>query len=128
MNERLPHGYDPVLQEGGADLSGGERQRIPSARAIMTDAPIVILDEATSSADPENEHLLMEAIGELTRGKTPVTIAHRLNTVRNAGQILVVDAGRIVQRGTHDELMREDGIYRRFIRMREEAADWRLGA
>ena len=126
--ERLPQGYDTVLEEGGADLSGGERQRISIARAIMKDAPIVILDEATSSVDPENEHLLMEAIGELTRGKTLVTIAHRLNTVRNAGQILVVDAGRIVQRGTHDELMREDGIYRRFIRMREEAADWRLGA
>lgn len=94
----------------------------------MKDAPIVILDEATSSVDPENEHLLMEAIGELTRGKTLVTIAHRLNTVRNAGQILVVDAGHIVRRGTHDELMREDGIYHRFIRMREEAADWRLGA
>ena len=126
--ERLPQGYDTVLEEGGADLSGGERQRISIARAIMKDAPIVILDEATSSVDPENEHQLMEAIGELTRGKTLVTIAHRLNTVRNAGQILVVDAGRIVQRGTHDELMREDGIYRRFIRMREEAADWRLGA
>ena len=126
--ERLPQGYDTVLEEGGADLSGGERQRISIARAIMKDAPIVILDEATSSVDPENEHLLMEAIGELTRGKTLVTIAHRLNTVRNAGQILVVDAGRVVQRGTHDELMREDGIYRRFIRMREEAADWRLGA
>ena len=126
--ERLPQGYDTVLEEGGADLSGGERQRISIARAIMKDAPIVILDEATSSVDPENEHLLMEAIGELTRGKTLVTIAHRLNTVRNAGQILVVDAGHIVQRGTHDELMREDGIYRRFIRMREEAADWRLGA
>lgn len=126
--ERLPQGYDTVLEEGGADLSGGERQRISIARAIMKDAPIVILDEATSSVDPENEHLLMEAIGELTRGKTLVTIAHRLNTVRDADQILVVDAGRIVQRGTHDEFIQEDGIYRRFIRMREEAAGWKLGA
>ena len=125
--ERLPQGYDTVLEEGGADLSGGERQRISIARAIMKDAPVVILDEATSSVDPENEHLLMEAIGELTRGKTLVTIAHRLNTVRDADQILIVDAGRIVQRGTHDKLIQEDGIYRRFIRMREEAAGWKLG-
>ena len=123
----LPLGYDTVLEEGGANLSGGERQRVSIARAIMKDAPVVILDEATSSVDPENEHLLMAAISELTRGKTLVTIAHRLNTVRDADQILVVDEGRIVQRGTHEELMREPGIYRRFIEMRREAAGWRLG-
>ena len=123
----LPQGYDTVLEEGGASLSGGERQRVSIARAIMKDAPVVILDEATSSVDPENEHLLMAAISELTRGKTLVTIAHRLNTVRDADQILVVDEGRIVQRGTHEELMREPGIYRRFIEMRREAAGWRLG-
>ena len=123
----LPLGYDTVLEEGGANLSGGERQRVSIARAIMKDAPVVILDEATSSVDPENEHLLMAAISELTRGKTLVTIAHRLNTVRDADQILVVDEGRIVQRGTHGELMREPGIYRRFIEMRREAAGWRLG-
>lgn len=122
----LPQGYDTVLEEGGASLSGGERQRISIARAILKDAPIVILDEATSSVDPENEHLLMAAIGELTRGKTLVTIAHRLNTVRDADQIVVVDMGRIVQRGTHDELMAEEGIYRRFITMRREAAAWRI--
>ena len=118
----LPQGYDTVLEEGGASLSGGERQRVSIARAIMKDAPVVILDEATSSVD-----LLMAAISELTRGKTLVTIAHRLNTVRDADQILVVDEGRIVQRGTHEELMREPGIYRRFIEMRREAAGWRLG-
>ncbi len=123
----LPLGYDTVLEEGGANLSGGERQRVSIARAIMKDASVVILDEATSSVDPENEHLLMAAISELTRGKTLVTIAHRLNTVRDADQILVVDEGRIVQRGTHEELMREPGIYRRFIEMRREAAGWRLG-
>ena len=123
----LPQGYDTVLEEGGASLSGGERQRVSIARAIMKDAPIVILDEATSSVDPENEHLLMAAIAELTRGKTLVTIAHRLNTVRDADQIIVVDGGRIVQRGTHEELMREQGIYRRFIEVRREAAGWRLG-
>lgn len=123
----LPQGYDTVLEEGGASLSGGERQRVSIARAIMKDAPIVILDEATSSVDPENEHLLMAAIAELARGKTLVTIAHRLNTVRDADQILVLDSGRIVQRGTHEELMREQGIYRRFIELRREAAGWRLG-
>lgn len=122
----LPEGYDTVLEEGGANLSGGERQRVSIARAIMKDAPIVILDEATSSVDPENEHLLMAAIEELTRGKTLVTIAHRLNTVAGADQILVVDGGRIVAAGTHEELMREEGIYRRFIQMRREAAGWRL--
>lgn len=124
---KLPQGYDTVLEEGGANLSGGERQRVSIARAIMKDAPVVILDEATSSVDPENEHLLMAAISELTRGKTLVTIAHRLNTVRDADQILVVDEGHIVQRGTHEELMGEPGIYRRFIEMRREAAGWRLG-
>lgn len=123
----LPQGYDTVLEEGGASLSGGERQRVSIARAIMKDAPIVILDEATSSVDPENEHLLMAALAELTRGKTLVSIAHRLNTVRDADQIIVVDGGRIVQRGTHEELMREQGIYRRFIEVRREAAGWQLG-
>ena len=122
----LPDGYDTVLEEGGANLSGGERQRVSIARAIMKDAPIVILDEATSSVDPENEHLLMQAVTELTRGKTLVTIAHRLNTVRDADQILVIDGGRAVQRGTHNELMKEAGIYRRFIEMRREAAGWRI--
>ena len=123
---KLPQGYDTVLEEGGANLSGGERQRVSIARAIMKDAPVVILDEATSSVDPENEHLLMAAVSELTRGKTLVTIAHRLNTVRAADQILVVDEGHIVQRGTHEELMCSPGIYRRFIEMRREAAGWRL--
>ena len=122
----LPNGYDTVVEEGGGSLSGGERQRISIARAIMKDAPIVILDEATSSVDLENEHELMAAIAELTRGKTLISIAHRLNTVRSADQIVVLDAGQIAQRGTHDELMAEEGIYRRFIDLRQQAAGWRL--
>ena len=123
---RMPQGYDTMIGENGGRLSGGERQRISIARAIMKDAPIVILDEATSSVDPENEHELIAAIGELTRGKTLVSIAHRLNTVAGADQILVVDEGRIVQRGTHDQLMGEQGLYRDFVNLRREAAGWRL--
>lgn len=124
--KELPQGYETVLEEGGASLSGGERQRISIARAIMKDAPIVILDEATSSVDPENEHELIDAIAELTKGKTLVSIAHRLNTVMTADRIFVIDHGRIVQQGTHGELMAEDGLYRDFVNLRREAAGWRL--
>ena len=123
---KLPQGYDTVLGEGGGTLSGGERQRLSIARAIMKDAPVIILDEATANVEPENEQELMEAIGELTREKTVIMIAHRLKTVRNAVQILVVDQGRIVQRGTHDELIRQDGIYRSFVAEREQAASWKV--
>ena len=123
---KLPQGYETVVGEAGGSLSGGERQRISIARAMMKDAPIIILDEATANVDPENEKELMEAISELTRKKTVIMIAHRLKTVRRAGQILVVDNGRIVQRGTHDELMEQDGIYRRFVSGREQAAGWKL--
>jgi len=122
----LPEGYDTVIGEGGATLSGGERQRIAIARAIMKDAPIIILDEATANVDPENEKELTEAIGNLTKQKTIIMIAHRLKTVRNADQILVVDKGRIVQKGRHEELMEEDGIYRSFIRGRKQAVSWKL--
>lgn len=123
---KLPQGYETVIGEGGGSLSGGERQWISIARAIMKDAPIIILDEATANVDPENEKELMEVVGELTREKTVVMIAHRLKTVRHADQILVVDRGRIVQRGTHDALIRQDGLYRRFVAGREQAAGWRL--
>lgn len=123
---KLPQGYDTVIGEAGSSLSGGERQRLSIARAMMKDAPIIILDEATANVDPENEKELMEAIQELTRKKTVIMIAHRLKTVRHADQILVVDKGQIVQRGTHDELMTQDGIYRRFISGREKAVGWRL--
>ena len=122
----LPQGFDTVIGEGGATLSGGERQRLSIARAIMKDAPIIILDEATANVDPENEKELMEAITELTQEKTVIMIAHRLKTVRHADQILVVDKGQIVQRGTHDELMKQDGIYHRFISGREQAVGWKI--
>ena len=123
---KLPQGYETVVGEAGGSLSGGERQRLSIARAMMKDAPIIILDEATANVDPENEKELMEAVGELTREKTVILIAHRLKTVRNADQILVLDKGRIVQRGTHDELAAQDGVYRRFITGRERAVGWKL--
>lgn len=123
---RLPQGYDTVIGEGGGTLSGGERQRLSIARAMMKDAPIIILDEATANVDPENEKELMEAIDALTHEKTVVMIAHRLKTVRHADQIIVLDQGRIAQRGTHEELMRQNGIYRRFVMGREKAVSWRL--
>ncbi len=122
----LPEGYDTVIGEGGASVSGGERQRIAIARAIMKDAPIIVLDEATANVDPENEKELVEAIGELTHNKTVIMIAHRLKTVRTADCILVVDDGRIVQQGTHDELVRQDGIYRHFVVERRQAAGWKV--
>lgn len=123
---KLPDGYDTVVGEGGGTLSGGEKQRISIARAILKDAPIIILDEATASIDPENEHLIQQALSELTRGKTLITIAHRLATVQNADQILVVEDGRIAQQGTHDELIRQDGLYRRFTEIRQQAEGWKL--
>ena len=123
---KLPDGYNTVIGEGGASLSGGEKQRISIARAIMKDAQIVILDEATANVDPENEKDLMDAIEALTKEKTIIMIAHRLKTVRHADQIVVVDKGRIVQRGNHDQLMKEDGIYKRFVDARKKAVSWKL--
>ena len=125
--EGLPEGYATRLGEGGATLSGGERQRLSIARAILKDAPIVILDEATANVDPENERDLQRAIAELTRSKTVIMIAHRLKTVRDADQIVVPDGGRIVQRGRHDALMAEGGLYADFVGMRERAIGWKLG-
>ena len=122
----LPDGYETVLAEGGVTLSGGEKQRISIARAIMKDAPIIILDEATANVDPENEKELTEAIHNLTREKTIIMIAHRLKTVRNADQIVVIDKGRIVQKGRHEELMQEDGIYKRFVSGRQKAVSWKI--
>ena len=122
----LPRGYDTVVGEGGGTLSGGEKQRISIARAMLKDAPIVILDEATASIDPENEHLIQEAISELTNGKTIITIAHRLATIENADQILVIDGGTAAQKGTHKELLEQEGTYREFVRIREQAEGWQI--
>ena len=124
--ERLPNGYDTVIGEGGASLSGGEKQRISIARAMLKDAPIIILDEATANVDPENEDRLQKAIEALTRNKTVIMIAHRLKTVRNADKILVIDRGRIVQQGTHDELIQKPGIYADFVGGKKQTVAWKL--
>lgn len=122
----LPLGYDTVIGEGGGTLSGGEKQRISIARAMLKDAPIIILDEATASVDPENEYLIQEAISQLTRGKTIITIAHRLATIESADQILVVEDGRIVQQGTHQQLIGVPGRYQQFIAIRRKAEGWKI--
>lgn len=124
--EALPDGYNTVIGEGGASLSGGEKQRISIARAMLKDALIVILDEATANVDPENEDRLQKAIEALTRDKTIIMIAHRLKTVRHADQILVVDHGRIVQQGTHEQLIGQPGIYAAFVGGRQQAEGWKL--
>ena len=122
----LPNGYDTVIGEGGGTLSGGEKQRISIARAMLKNAPIIILDEATASVDPENEHLIQQAISELTKGKTVITIAHRLATIENADQILVIDGGTVAQQGAHRELICQKGRYKEFVRIREQAEGWRI--
>ena len=122
----LPDGYDTVVGEGGGTLSGGEKQRISIARAMLKNAPIIILDEATSSVDPENEDELQRAIEALTHDKTIIMIAHRLKTVRNADQILVLNDAHIVQRGTHAELIQQEGLYADFVTARQEAIGWKL--
>ena len=122
----LPNGYDTVIGEGGASLSGGEKQRISIARAMMKDAPVIFLDEATANVDPENENELTRAIQALTAEKTVIMIAHRLKTVEHADQILVIDRGKVVQQGTHESLMAQEGLYRSFIGERREAASWKV--
>ncbi len=124
--EALPDGYNTVIGEGGASLSGGEKQRISIARAMLKDAPIIILDEATANVDPENEDRLQKAIEALTRNKTILMIAHRLKTVRSADQILVLDGGKIVQQGTHEQLIGQPGIYADFVGGKQETAGWKL--
>lgn len=123
----LPNGYDTVLQEGGSNLSGGERQRISIARAMLKPSKIVILDEATSSIDPENEKQLLQALDYLLKGKTTIIIAHKLNTIKNADQIVVLDKGGIENCGTHTELMVKSPIYQKFVAYRESAANWEIG-
>jgi multidrug ABC transporter len=122
----LPQGYNTSIGEGGASLSGGEKQRISIARAMLKDAPIIIFDEATANIDPENEDKLKLAIESLTKNKTVIMIAHRLKTIRNANQILVLNKGCIEQRGTHDELMRQDGIYKDFVNAKSMSEKWSL--
>ena len=124
----MPEGYQTKIGEGGASLSGGERQRISIARAIIKDAPIIILDEATANVDPENEEALMQAIHSLTKNKTIIMIAHRLKTVEHADQIIVLNQGRIVEQGKHQELLAKRGLYSRFIQERRSAASWRIQA
>ena len=123
----LPEGYDTLVQEGGNNLSGGEKQRISIARAILKDAPIIILDETTSALDTENEHEVLAAIEELTENKTVIMIAHRIKTVEKADHIIAIENGRIVQEGTHKELLHRAGIYADFIHAREKASGWKLG-
>lgn len=122
----LENGYHTFVGEGGSSLSGGEKQRISIARAILKNAPIIILDEATSSIDPENEGYIQSAIAELTKGKTVIIIAHRLTTVKNADQIIVLDKGELSQRGSHETLIKEEGIYRQFLKIRREVEGWSL--
>lgn len=124
--EALPNGYDTLIGEGGATLSGGEKQRISIARAMLKDAPIVIFDEATANIDPENEDKLKAAIEELTKNKTIIMIAHSLSTIRNADQILVLNNGKIEQQGNHEELMKQGGLYKTLISMRNKATIWKI--
>jgi len=119
----LPDGYDTVVGEGGSTLSGGEKQRVSIARAILKNAPVVILDEATASVDPENEHLIQQAISSLTRGKTIIVIAHRLSTISNADEIIVIGDEGIEERGTHQELIEKNGIYAKYYNMQFEGLD-----
>src|SRR5699024_5876019 len=117
----LPEGYNTKVGEGGSTLSGGEKQRISIARAILKDAPIIILDEATASIDPENEHLILEALNELTIGKTVIAIAHRLSNIQHAARMLVVVKGKIVETGAHHHLLQQDGPYHHCIPFSEQA-------
>ncbi|MBR3524234.1 MAG: ABC transporter ATP-binding protein [Lachnospiraceae bacterium] len=122
----LPEGYDTVIGEGGGTLSGGQKQRISIARAILKDSPIIILDESTASIDPENEHLIQGAISELSKGKSVIIIAHRLATIEAADQILVIDNGRLAEKGKHEELVRLGGKYAEFVKIRQAAENWQI--
>ena len=122
--EKLPYGYDTEIGENGYTLSGGERQRLSIARALLKDAPIILLDEATAALDPENETLIQHAISTLIKDKTVIVIAHRLRTVENADKIIVLNKGTIAETGTHAELMEKGGIYREMYRLQRESEEW----
>ena len=122
----LPDGYQTMVNEKGNNLSGGEKQRISIARAILKDAPIIILDEATASIDPENEHLIQSAIDELSKGKTVITIAHKIGTIKNANEIIVLNEGEIIQKGDHETLVNQVGTYQNFIQIKTQSEGWRL--
>ena len=124
--EKLPDGIDTVIGSKGTYLSGGEAQRIAIARAMLKNSPMLILDEATAFADPDNEAKVQAAFERLSQGKTVIMIAHRLKTVRHADQIVVVEKGRIAQQGTHEQLMKQEGIYKRFVDARQQAVSWKL--
>ena len=126
--KKLENGYDTMVGEGGSTLSGGEKQRISIARAILKDAPVVLLDEATASLDPENELLIQNAISELVKSKTLIVIAHRLSTIAHADKILVIDNGRIIESGNHAELISADGMYCRMWDNQQQARGWKFGA
>jgi ATP-binding cassette subfamily B protein len=120
----LPDGFDTVIGEGGASLSGGEKQRISIARCILKDAPIVVLDEATASVDLDNEREIQQAISSLIKDKTLLVIAHRLNTIRDADNIIVIEDGKIAEAGTHDRLMANNSTYRKFVDLRNTFRGW----
>ena len=122
----LPEGYNTMIGEGGSTLSGGEKQRISIARAMLKNAPVVLLDEATASVDPENEVYLQQAISTLVKDKTLIVIAHRLSTIRDAEQLLVIDNGKLVQHGKHDELVLQEGIYQKYWNIRQNAKAWKV--
>ena len=122
----MPEGYDTVIGENGGTLSGGERQRISIARAILKNAPVILLDEATSSLDPENEVEIQTALSELVKEKTVVVIAHRLRTVVNADQILVLKDGKLEESGTHEKLMEKNGLYRQLYQIQQESSEWKF--
>lgn len=124
--EKLPNGYQTVIGENGSTLSSGECQRLSIARALLKDAPVILLDEATASLDVDNETEIQEAISRLVKGKTVLVIAHRMRTVENADQIIVLAGGIVKEKGTHAELMRKNGLYARLVKLQTEASEWKL--